>query len=83
MTEVATKHSKKDQKSKPVAAIPFPADKEGRIIIRNLPFDVKEPHLLKAFTKFGVVIDVKVPLKNENNMNKGFGFVEFSTKDDA
>jgi len=28
-------------------------------------------------------VSVNVPLKNETNTNRGFGFVEFSTKEEA
>ena len=58
-------------------------DKEGRIIIRNLPFDVKDIHLQKEFAKFGEIINVNVPIKNENNLNRGFGFVEYKSKEQA
>ena len=54
-----------------------PPVKQGRIIVRNLVFDVREKHLLKAFSKFGKVTSLNVPLNNANNQNRGFGFVEF------
>jgi RNA recognition motif-containing protein len=57
--------------------------KEGKVIIRNLPFDLRDTHLKKDFAKYGTIVDVNVPLKNENNLNRGFGFVEFSTKAEA
>lgn len=57
--------------------------KQGRLVIRNLQFDIKEKHLIKHFAKFGQIIDVNVPLNPENNLNKGFGFVEFKTKEMA
>mmetsp|Transcript_25500 Transcript_25500/g.25289 ORF Transcript_25500/g.25289 Transcript_25500/m.25289 type:complete len:379 (-) Transcript_25500:85-1221(-) len=58
-------------------------DKPGRLIVRNLQFDIKQKHLKQAFAKFGKIIDVNVPLKNENDMNRGFGFVEFKTKEEG
>lgn len=58
-------------------------DKEGRLIIRNLQFDIKQKHLKQTFSKFGNIIDVSVPLNPENNLNKGFGFVEFKAREDA
>ena len=57
--------------------------KQGRLIIRNLQYDIKEKHLIKNFAKYGQIIDVNVPLNQENNLNKGFGFVEFKTKEEA
>lgn len=56
---------------------------EGRIIIRNIPFDLKESHIQKDFAKFGKIIQVNVPLKNENNLNRGFAFIEYDTKEIA
>ena len=60
-----------------------PPVKQGRIIVRNLVFDVREKHLLKAFQKFGKVTSLNVPLNNANNQNRGFGFVEFPTRQEA
>ena len=54
-----------------------------RIIIRNLQYDVKEKHLKKSFGKFGNIVDVNIPVNSENNMNKGYWFLEFSTREEA
>lgn len=58
-------------------------DKPGRLIVRNLQFDIKQKHLKQTFAKFGALVDVNVPLNPENSLNKGFGFVEFKTRDEA
>ena len=58
-------------------------DKAGRVVIRNLQYDIKEKHLKQNFAKFGKIIDASVPLNPENSLNKGFGFIEFSTRDEA
>ena len=58
-------------------------DKAGRVVLRNLQFDIKEKHLKQNFAKFGKIIDASVPLNPENSLNKGFGFIEFSTRDEA
>jgi nucleolar protein 4 len=60
-----------------------PLNREGRIIIRNIPFDIKENHLKKEFLKFGQIANISVPLKNETNLNRGFAFIEFENKEDA
>ena len=63
-----------------------PEDKgpaRGRIIVRNLVFDMREVHLKKAFQSFGTIESVNVPLNQANNQNRGFAFVEFSTKEEA
>jgi len=60
-----------------------PPMKQGRIIVRNLVFDMREKHLEKAFKGFGKIESINVPLNNTNNQNRGFGFVEFASKEDA
>jgi len=72
-----------EPESKKIRAKGFFDDKPGRLIIRNLQFDIKEKHLKQTFAKFGNILDVSVPLNPENNLNKGFGFVEFKTRDEA
>jgi RNA recognition motif-containing protein len=57
--------------------------RQGRVIVRNLIFDMREQHLKKAFGRFGKIEAVDVPLNNSNNQNRGFGFIEFSTKNEA
>lgn len=57
--------------------------KEGRVIIRNLAFDLKEAHLQKDFAKYGKIVELNLPIKNENNLNRGFAFIEYETKDIA
>ena len=61
----------------------LPGIKAGRIIVRNLPFDLKEQHLKHPFERFGKVTEVSVPLNNANNLNKGFAFIEYENKADA
>lgn len=57
--------------------------RQGRVIVRNLIFDMREQHLKKAFGRFGKIEAVDVPLNNSNNQNRGFGFIEFSAKNEA
>ena len=70
-----------------VVAVPVvergPQINDGRIIIRNLPFDLKEQHIKSPFEKFGKILSVNVPINNTNNLNKGFAFLEFEAKADA
>lgn len=33
-------------------------DKKGRIIIRNLVYDIREKHLRKLFEKYGEIVEV-------------------------
>lgn len=61
----------------------LPDAKAGRVIVRNLGFDLREKHLKTLFSKFGEIINVNVPLNSTDNRSRGFGFVEFSNKDQA
>ena len=51
----------------PVEAEAKPKAKQGRIIVRNLIFDMREHHLKKAFSRFGKIESIDVPLNNTNN----------------
>jgi RNA recognition motif-containing protein len=44
---------------------------------------MREKHLEKAFKQFGKIENINVPLNNTNTQNRGFGFIEFSTKAEA
>ncbi len=33
----------------------------GRCIVRNLNFDIKDDHLKKLFTPFGVIKEINIP----------------------
>ncbi|GFS36529.1 RNA-binding protein 28 [Trichonephila inaurata madagascariensis] len=50
--------------------------KRKRLIIRNLSFKAEEDDLKEVFSKFGKVLDVKIPLKADGK-KRGFAFVEF------
>jgi len=53
------------------------------VILRNLPFDLKENHLRPHFAKFGNILSIDIPLNNTNNLNRGFVFIEYESKADA
>jgi RNA recognition motif-containing protein len=57
--------------------------KEGKVILRNLPFDIKEQHLKPFFSKYGSIVSINIPLNNTNNLNRGFAFLEYERKEDA
>ena len=44
---------------------------------------MRDKHLKKAFSKFGKIESINVPLNNANNQNRGFAFIEFSSKGEA
>lgn len=62
---------------------PTKISRQGRVIIRNIPYDLKENHLRKDFSKYGKINNISLPLKNENGLNRGFAFIEFETKEEA
>jgi RNA recognition motif-containing protein len=55
----------------------------GRVIIRNIQFDMKKEHLEKEFGKYGKIVETNVPVKSGDIHNRGFGFIEFDSKETA
>ncbi|XP_050393218.1 RNA-binding protein 28 isoform X1 [Patella vulgata] len=51
--------------------------KRCRLIIRNLSFKCKADNLEKIFSKFGKVVEVNIPTKEDGKM-KGFAFVQLN-----
>jgi len=48
------------------------------VFVKNLPYDSTESDLHEAFSTFGKVLEGGCRIaRNQNNENKGFGFVEF------
>ena len=44
-----------------------PPARQGRIIVRNLVFDIREKHLEKEFKKYGKIESINIPLNQANN----------------
>lgn len=52
--------------------------KHARLIIRNIPFKLREHELEKLFDQFGPVIEVKMPRKLDGSKKLlGFGFIQY------
>lgn len=49
--------------------------KKGRVIIRNLIFDISEKLLKGLLGKFGEITEISIPVNPSNNKSKGFAFV--------
>ena len=60
------------------------APKTGRVIVRNLGFDIGQKHLQSMFSKFGEIVEINIPSKTGNEkLNRGFGFIEYTSKEHA
>ncbi|AWP08569.1 putative RNA-binding protein 28 [Scophthalmus maximus] len=55
---------------------------KARLIIRNLSFKCSEDDLKQTFSKFGTVLEAKIPLKPDGKM-RGFAFVLFKNVSQA
>ncbi len=53
------------------------------IYVGNLPYDVSEEDLQKAFEAFGQVESVNIVKDRYTGRSRGFGFVEMSAEADA
>lgn len=49
----------------------------NKVFVANFPFDTTEKELNDAFSKFGIVSDVKIITDKQTGRSKGFGFVTF------
>lgn len=55
----------------------------NKIFVGNLSWDTKDDGLKDFFSKFGTVTSATVITYRDTGRSKGFGFVEFSTEDEA
>ncbi|KAH7657007.1 Eukaryotic translation initiation factor 3 subunit G protein [Dioscorea alata] len=56
---------------------------ENSVRVTNLSEDTREPDLLELFRAFGPVTRVYVAVDQKTGMSRGFGFVNFVSKEDA
>ncbi|KAJ7543705.1 hypothetical protein O6H91_09G049400 [Diphasiastrum complanatum] len=56
--------------------------KKWRLIVRNLPFQVKEETLRELFSAAGFVWEITIPRKADG-LSRGFAFVGYTSKSDA
>ena len=54
-----------------------------KLYVGNLPLSYKEEDLKNLFSEYSSVISCKLIIDRDTNRSKGFGFVEFSSKDEA
>jgi nucleolin len=53
------------------------------VIVKQLPYDIEEETIKKALETCGNILSVRLPQWNHTKKLKGFGYVEFSTEDEA
>jgi len=58
-------------------------DPEVKLYIGNICYDTDDRRLREVFDKFGTITDAFVPKEKGSNRPRGFGFVTFSTRDQA
>lgn len=54
-----------------------------KLFVGNLPYSATEDDLRELFEPFGAIANVRLPMDAETNRNRGFGFVEMTTEEDA
>lgn len=61
----------------------FARDSCSKLFVGGLSYDTNEPVLKDAFGEHGALIEVKVICDRQTGKSKGFGFVHFSSENDA
>jgi multiple RNA-binding domain-containing protein 1 len=56
--------------------------KTSKLIIRNIPFEASKSEIKNLFKSFGTIKSLRMPL-NFNGSHRGFGFIDFSSIQDA
>lgn len=54
-----------------------------KLFVGNIPYSMSEAQLRELFERFGELVSCKLIIDPETKRSKGFGFVEFVSKDDA
>ena len=54
-----------------------------KLFVGNLSWGTTDDSLRQHFAQAGSVVDAKVIINKQTGRSKGFGFVEFSTEDEA
>ncbi|EIJ88151.1 nucleolin [Nematocida parisii] len=76
-SESASEESAKEEKK----AEPEESKDERTIFIKGLNFSATEEDLRELFGKFGDIVEVRIPRSRDGPGGKGFGYVEFETKE--
>lgn len=55
----------------------------ARLFVGNLPYRAEESELNEYFSQAGVVSSVQLMFDRDTGRSRGFGFIEYTTPDDA
>ncbi|KAJ0975916.1 hypothetical protein J5N97_017881 [Dioscorea zingiberensis] len=55
----------------------------SKIFVRNLSYSTGEATLIKTFSKFGQIADVKLVKHEDTKRSKGYAFIQYTCQDDA
>ncbi|KAK1326109.1 hypothetical protein QJS10_CPA01g00811 [Acorus calamus] len=55
----------------------------SKIFIRNLSYSTTESSLIKAFSRFGKILDFELVKDEGTKKSKGYGFIQYPCLDDA
>ena len=58
------------------------SENDSAIIIKHMKLSWDEMWVRDNFSRFGTIVNIDLPI-HRNGKKKGFGFVEFSKKDEA
>ena len=58
-------------------------ERDSRLIVRNLPFDMTVEDLRAVFLPYGALYNITIPTSEENGRGRGFAFVWYVSKSDA
>ena len=56
---------------------------EKTCFVKGLNYDLRENQLKEDFSKYGNIVRLEVPMKNDKSRNNGYCFVQFETKNEA
>jgi RNA recognition motif-containing protein len=54
-----------------------------KLFVGNIPFSMSEEDLRETFEEFGSMISCKLIKDAETGRSRGFGFIEYSSKEEA
>jgi cold-inducible RNA-binding protein len=56
---------------------------ENKIFVGGLSYQTTEAVLTETFAKFGRIINLRIVRNHEDGSSKGFGFITFSSQEEA